>query len=49
MLTDAIPPKMARTLETEGKTIDTEQVAAWKQAVQIMLNVVEKFSRPVTI
>ena len=49
MLTEAIPPKIASTLETEGNTIETEQVAAWKQAVQIMLNVVENFSRPVVM
>jgi len=44
MLTEQMPPKMARTLETLGKTIETEQVAAWKQAVQMMLNFCEKFS-----
>ena len=49
MLTEAIPPKIASTLDTDGNTIDTEQHAAWKQAVQIMLNVVENFSRPVVI
>ena len=49
MLTEAIPPKIASTLETEGNTIETEQVAAWKQAVQIILNVVENFSRPVVM
>ena len=49
MLTEAMPPKMARTLETLGKTMLTEQVATWKQIVQIRLNLVEKFSRPVAM
>ena len=47
MLTEAIPPKMARTLETLGKTMLTEHVAVWKQMVQIKLNFVEKSSFPV--
>ena len=49
MLTEAIPPKMAKTLDTFGNTIDTEHVAVWKQAVQIRLNLVEKFSFPVAM
>ena len=49
MLTEAMPPKMASTLETLGKTMLTEQVATWKQMVQIRLNLVEKFSRPVAM
>lgn len=49
MLTDAIPPKMASTFDTFGKTMDTEQVATWKQTVQMMLNLVEKFSFPVVM
>ena len=49
MLTDAMPPKMASTFDTFGKTMDTEQVATWKQTVQMMLNFVEKFSFPVVI
>ena len=49
MLTDAIPPKIASTLLTDGNTIETEQVAAWKHAVQMMLNLAEKFSFPVTM
>lgn len=49
MLTEAMPPKIARTFETFGKTMLTEQVATWKQTVQMMLNLVEKFSLPVTM
>ena len=49
MFTEEIPPKIASTLLTLGKIIETEQVAAWKQAVQIMLNLVEKTSLPVVM
>jgi len=38
MFTDAIPPKMASTLYTLGKTIELKQMAAWKQIVRMMLN-----------
>ena len=49
MLTEAIPPKIASTFDTLGKTMETEQVATWKQTVQMMLNLVEKFSFPVVM
>ena len=49
MLTDAIPPKIARTLCTFGKRIEFMQMHVWKMIVKVMLNFCENFSRPVVI
>ena len=47
ILVEVMPPKIASTLLTLGKTIETAQTAAQKHPVQRMLNVVEKSSLPV--